>query len=368
MDDDALTFVLFDKTGGFLRQVTSGNGASADLVPNGISTAQITVDDDDPLAAYAVDGVRCGVRFRGVERMRGRVSSTPGRGPDGTITFHVQSDARKFWEWQGWPVPSAPLTEQTSEYRSYSGPSETVFKSALAENIARLGVPWTVGLDLGRGTSTRADLRFHPLGDKLLDPLTRDRLVVVISYAADGTPHVDVRAASTVAGVITPATGVLDGYTFDRGAPTVTRVVVGGRGEGVDREFVQVIDTALESDWGDLIEGFADARNTEAGADLTIDAADALRDGAPTAGATLDLIETDRLRYGDHFIEGDLVRVAVGPLDVTEQITLVTIDDSPSDGVVVTPKVGAVEPDDTDTLLAQQISRLARGARDQGRR
>ncbi|MGK4422132.1 Gp37-like protein, partial [Klebsiella pneumoniae] len=89
-----------------------------------------------------------------------------------------------------------------------------------------------------------------------------------------------------------------EGYSFERTGPTATRVIVGGRNEGVDREFVEFRDTALETDWGDIIEVFKDARNTEEGADLTVDAREALAEGRPTSGISTTLNETDRFRYG----------------------------------------------------------------------
>lgn len=371
MDDlDGLRFVLYDKAGVFRRSIMGAESA-ADLLVNGISTAEITLDDDHVAAVDVVTpGMRCAIEFRGKERFRGRIQSTPGAGPEGTITARVESDLRKFWDWYGWPVPSAPLNAQTSEYRVYTGPSESVFKTAVSENIARLGVPWTVAPTLGRGSTSRAELRMHPLADKLLPLLDADGLVVVLSYADSGPGvTVDIREGNTVTGVLTIESGVPDGYEFTTEAPTATRVIVGGRGEGIEREFVQVIDAAREAEWGDIIESFKDARNTEEGSDISGDGLEVLAEGAPRVGIATQLVETERFMFGTTYDVGDFVAVRLGPVESLEQITGVSITETADEGVVVTPHIGEADVSaDTDVALARAVASLARGVRDSGRR
>ncbi|MDF2992094.1 MAG: ArV2 [Microbacterium sp.] len=365
---DGLRFVLYDKASTYRRQL-SGVEATADFLPNQIPVASFTVDDDHPAAdAMADDGARCGVWFRGVERFRGAIVSTPGEGPEGTLTAHVEGDVRKLWDWLGWQVPGAPLNAQSAEYRVYTGAPETVFKQALAENFARLDVPWTVAPDLGRGGApVRVEFRMHPLADNLIPVLDAAGLVVVLSYTDEGVT-VDVREPDTVAGILTLESGVPDAYKFQRSAPTVTRVVVGGRGEGVEREFVEVIDADREAAWGDIIEGFTDARNTEEGSDIAIDGQQALAEGAPRAGVSTTLVETKRFQYGTTYIEGDLVHVKVGPVDIEQRLS-VSVTETAEGGVDVVPHIGELEDsEDVDVQLAQQITRLQRAVRDQGRR
>src|SRR5690606_14599077 len=122
-----------------------------------------------------------------------------------------------------------------------------------------------------------------------------------------------------------------------------------------------------ETAWGDIIETFKDSRMADAGADMSIDAAEALANGAPTAGVSMQLQESAKFRFGTTFLTGDRVRVKVGPLDLVERITLVRVEDSPGDGVVVTPHLGSIE-DSPDAQLGAQVAGLARGIRDAGRR
>lgn len=365
MSDDGLRFVIYDKTGAFRRQV-AGVDATVDMAPNAVPTASFTLDDDDPtLSAVVSNGARCAVWFRGAERFRGLIRETPGEGPRGTVTAHVRGDLRKLWEWQGRPIPGAPVNAQTSAYRVLRGPSETVFKTALAENFARLGVPWAIAPSQGRGSQTEANLRFHPLAEKLIPALTADDLVVVLAYNATQVV-VDVRQSRLVPGVLTEESGIPEEYSFERSGPTVTRVIVGGRNEGAAREFVEVRDAALEADWNDIIEGFRDARNTEEGSDLTVDGREALAEGHPAAGISTRLNETPRFRFGTTYDYGDRVTVRVGPIERIQPVS-VAITETATEGVVVTPRIGDVDGDTTDAF-ARDIARLARGIRDTGRR
>ncbi len=368
---DGLKFVIYDKTSAFRRDLT-GLHSSADLLVNGISTAQFVLDDDHfAVADVVAEGARCGVWFRGAERFRGRISSIAGEGPKGTITATVEDDMRRLWTTQGWPVPSAPLNAQTSEYRVYTGPSETVFKTAVSENaVARLGRPWVLATSAGRGSAARAELRFHPLGDKLVPLLDADGLIIMMTHDEDSdVVTIDVRAGVVRPGVLTPQSGVIDSYKYRMTAATGTRITVGGRGEGVDRELVRVIDTARESATGEVDEIWADARNTEAGTDLTVDGAESLAEAAARVGISAELVETDKFRLWSTHDPGDFVHVRIGAVDSVEQIRGVSITDSPSDGVVVTPHIGEVDASaDDDIELARSVARLARGFRDAGRR
>lgn len=362
---DEIEFVIFDKNDAFRRKLVAQQ-STAELPVNATPWAEFTLDDDhEALVDVAAEGARCAYRFRGVEWFRGRVSATPGDGPVGSVTARVEGDFRKLWDWQGWPKPAAVVTAQDTDYARYTGPSETVFKNALAANFVRLGVPWSVAPTLGRGSSARSEFRFHPLAEKTIPALDSDYLIVVIRYEPD--PVVDVRVADLIAGELSDLTGVLEQYTWTRGAPSATRVVVGGEGEKELRRLFQKIDTARETAWGDIIETFKDSRMSDEGADLSIDADEALAEGAPTVGVAMQLQESERFRFGSTFLVGDRVPVRVGPLDLVEQITLVRIEESADDGVIVTPHLGSIE-DSPDAELGAQVAGLARGMRDAGRR
>lgn len=365
MDErERLEFVVYSKTSAFRRQFVADG--TAELIANDICTATFQLEDDHIAAADVVaKGARCAVLFRGVERMRGILAARRGTGPAGTITASVESDIRKLWDWQMWPEPDAAIDAQTNEYRRYTGASETAFKLALQETIDRLGIDWEVATTHGWGSTVRVDARFHYIGEMFIPLLTADNLIVVITYdPADGHPIVDVRQAATVTGVLTVDSGIPDSYEYSDAAPTATRAVVGGRGEGVDRELVQVIDTARENDWADIVEIFVDARNTDEVSDISEDGNLALADAGPVVSLATTLVESERFEYGTTFLEGDLVPYEIAPLEPgSESIKSVSIVQN-EDGVTVTPTIGQVDADDTDVELGLQVEKLAGHVRD----
>ena len=358
--------MVYDRTGRYKRDF-AGVDASADMDPNVIPTSAFTIDDNhDAIDAISEKGARCAVWFRGEEQFRGIVHDLRGSGPRGRVTANIRGDLRKLWHWHGRPVPTAEVTAQTVEYATYSGTSEENFKAALEANLVRLGVPWTVEPSRGLGKPTTAQLRFHPLADKLLPALTEHNLMVVLTYDDAYRVHVDVRESKLLLGVLTHESGISDSYTYERVEPTATRVIVGGRKEGVEREFAEVRDPALEADWGDVIESFQDARNLEEGSDLSAEGRETLAAAGITSGVSSVLAETDAFRFLKTYRVGDRVRVQVGPVDREQQIG-VGITETAEEGVRVTPRIGEIS-ESTNAVLAAQIARLAKTQRDAGRR
>ncbi|MCC2031836.1 siphovirus ReqiPepy6 Gp37-like family protein [Microbacterium allomyrinae] len=354
-----LQFVLLDKTSTFIRLITP-NTSHVELLWDAVSFAELEFDDDDPIWAAVADGARVRALFDGQPVMCGPVITRRGNAPMGSSTMLVEDDFRMFRS-LGWPNPASPLTAQTSEYRRYSGPTETIVKTACQELSDRLGLGWTITPTLGRGTSQRIELRMHPLVDKFTVPLKADRLTWTIS---DGV--VDVVDGDTFPRVLTPDSGVLGNYRWEISYPEATRVVVGGEGEGTDRLFQQFIDTTREAHWGSVVDVFKDSRMAQGITDLSTDGAEALAEGAPKVSVSTDLIENSWFRFGRYHV-GDKVAVNIGPIDTVEVITRVVMDDGPADGLVVVPHLGEAA-DTPDDKTAAAIASLARGVRDQEKR
>lgn len=362
-----LEFVAYDKTETFRRQFAASD-SSADLLWNDTSLATFALDDDHAaVPALTAPGARCRVMLDGGSLFRGRVARSPGTGPTGQITFAVESDMRKFKDWFGWPKPSASITAQDVEYDVHTGTSEDVFVAAVSANVARLGVPWTVTASAGRGSSARAELRFHTLAEKLFPLISADRLGVVLTYGAGRAVAVSLRTPKTIAGVLNADTGVLDAYSYERWAPSATRVIGGGREEGVDREFILDIDSDREDDWGDVIEIFKDLRNTEVGADLSIETGAALAETGPGVSMSMDLTETKRFGFRTHYELGDVLPFDIAGQQGSEVITRVTIADTVSNGVTITPHIGDTNVDPLARLGAR-VAELRGRLRDLGRR
>lgn len=366
---DGLSFVIRDKSNVFQRKVVAHRGAEADLVWNGVSTAFFVVDDDDEaLPAILAEGARCDVWNGDVHEFRGWIGATPGAGPIGHVTVYVEEFTQSLNEWQGWPVPSAAFDAQVEDHREYTGPLETVVKSAISENVARIGgaADWVVTPSTGRGPDSKIIFRFDFLGDLLWQPLKEARLGLVLSYPDDVTT-LDLRTPQTVGGELDVSSGRIDGFDFSRRGATSTRALIGGRGEGAERELLELVDTARETALGRVIETWGDARNNDEGADLTPEAQALIDEGVATTSISMELTEQPGFKFHSTYEVGDIVPVKIGDLESTEVITRVLVKDDPDSGITVTPTVGDVITDEIQ-VLANQLSRLQKRARSQGRR
>jgi hypothetical protein len=364
-----LRFIVTSKTHQYLGTLFAKR-ATVELGWNRTSLAEFTVDDDHRLLPNLVTpGCRVRVLLDGVQEMSGLVETVDGTFPKGEVTTTVKSDFQMLYYALAWPKPAAAITAQTDEYRVYTGVSETVAKLAIAEANTRLSLGWTIPATAGLGSSTRVETRFHPLPDRILDPLILDRLQLTVERNAAGAVTVDISEGTEFNTPITLESGLLVAGSWSRQAPTVTRVIVGGAGEGVARELEQFTagGSALETAWGIKREVFRDARSSDVGADLSTDATKAFGEGAVKASLSASLSETSFFQYRNGYVLGDIVTVDVGTVEVSEVISTVLIEDDDKQGLRITPSIGDVS-DSVEKRFVTMVAGLARGTRDQGRK
>lgn len=369
MVDHDLRFIVTDKAHQYQGTVFAKR-AEVELGWNRTSRCEFTVDDDHRLLpALVADGARVRVMLDGVQEMAGLVENVGGSFPQGEVKVTAFSDFQMLYYALAWPKPAAAIGSQTDEYRKYSGVSETVAKLAISEANTRLSLGWTIPATAGLGTSTRVETRFHPLPDRILEPLIADRLQLRVDRDEAGAVTVDVTEGTEYTTPITLVSGLLVGGSWSREAPTVTRVIVGGTGEGTARELAEYTagGAALETAWGITREVFKDARSSEAGADLSTDATKAFAEGATKASLSATLSESSWWRYRNGYVLGDIVTVDVGTVQVAEVISTVLIEDDDKNGLRITPSIGEVA-DSTEKRFVRQVAGLARGIRDQGRK
>ncbi|MDO5743500.1 MAG: hypothetical protein Q4P23_03445 [Micrococcaceae bacterium] len=278
------------------------------------------------------------------------------------LTFSVEDDFRILHNWLAWPKPAAPLTGQNVEYRSITGPAETVVKTIMAENAARLGFPLTVATDLGRGASGTYTFRFHPAYDRLFPAIDQAGIGVTVRQI-DGGLLLDCYTPRDYPHILSPEAGTVLGGTYSLAAPTATRVVVGGQGEGVARTFKGFPDTARETAWTDIIETFQDARDSSVGDIYAERAAESLAEGAPLSGLSLELSETPHFSYGqDGIRQGDRVSALIDGQTFTDTLREARLSWD-KDGDQATPIIGE-RSDDPDIRLARRLRSLQRDNND----
>ena len=343
-------------------------GRPADLKPvirhNMMSTSTFKIDADDLRAPDLMEpGARVMIYRHGEFQMSGPVRVSGGDfTAAASLTFTVEDDFRILHNWLAWPVPTAPLTGQNVEYRSITGPAETVVKTVMRENAARLGFPLTIAPDQGRGASGKYTFRFHPAYDRLFPAVDQAGIGVTVRQDGRGL-LLDCYTPRDYPHRLSPENGTVTGGSYSLAGPKTTRVVVGGQGEGVDREFKGFAEPARETEWNDIIETLQDARDSSSGDVYADRATQTLAEGAPLAGLSLELTETKHFRFGgDGLHVGDRVTASVrGQLftDVLREARL----SWDKDGDTATPVVGE-RTDDPDVALAKRLRALQRDNND----
>lgn len=372
---------VYDRDFEWVRQVPAPSQVTVTPRFNGVGTAEFTVPARNPaVPALLTPGARVVLELdtewdspQGApawhQLMSGPVRLHTAQGPErrATYTFRVEDDLRLLHRVLGWPVPSAPLADQSAAaYHTVTDPAETVLKTFVSANaVDRLGLPVVVAPDLGRGATITVSMRMHPLADRLLPAVEQAGLGITVRQTGTSL-EVDVFEPAPYARPLSEASGALRDWQLSAAGPDTTRVVVGGAGEGTDRIFQQVTAPALEVEWGDVVETFRDARDTDDGAVMDARGREVLAAGAPTSGFSVTLADTPGLRYGRDFTVGSLVTVDVAGTPVTDVLRQVVLTWTPRMGLRSRPAIGE-RRDDPDYALARLLTGINRTIRTLGR-
>jgi hypothetical protein len=313
--------------------------------------------------------------------MSGYVDRIRGKGPSKQALFEVDidDDFRVLQDVLGWVLPSAAITDQGtgSDDWTMTGPAESVLKAAVQANaVGRLAMPLTCATDQGRGATVTANLRFHPLYDRLfpvVDGAGVEAAGIGVTVAQVGDHLVlDVFEPAVYPRDLTETSGVITEWNYTYQAPTATRVAVGGSGEAQLRSFRTVADTAREAASGRIIERFRDARDVAQDDPnmvplLYARGQETLDEGAEAVGLSVTLSQTANFRYLTSVRVGDQVTMRVaGSLVITDRLSEATLSWTYDDGWKATPRVGQ-RADEHDGGLARGLRTLARTLANQNR-
>lgn len=199
--------------------------------------------------------------------------------------------------------------------------------------------------------------------DRLFPRVDQAGIGVDVKHAGNGLV-LDVYEPRIYPHVLSPEAGTVIGGSYSLAAPTATRVVVGGQGEGVDREFRTFIDTAREAEWGMVIETLVDARDSSVGDVFAERAAEVLAEGAPKSGLSLELSETPDFKYdGENLRVGDIVPARIGGQIFTDTLREAKLTGGGGNGDLSTPVIGE-RTDDPTAAIAKQLRALRRADND----
>ena len=365
---------VYDKAFAYQGTVGAPQALTVTVRHNQQSTAQLVVPATCPrLLDLMAHGARVVITYEGAHLMSGVVRSGSARGPSpaATFTFQVQDDWALFQRLLAWPVPANALTSQNVEYETRTGAAETVLKGIVTANKSRSVPTVTVATDLGRGSSITVSNRFHPVADRTIPLVDAAGIGTTVRQVGSGLT-VDCYATATYPRTLTEASGVVQEWEWSWKDPAATRVIAGGKGEGVARAFRSRTASATETAYGYSWESFKDATDGDTDADLDLRGDQHLAEAAATAGLKVTLSETSIFRYdptGQRGVRvGDLVTVETAPgVTVTDVLRECTLSWSADDGVKVTPQVGD-RSDDPTLALTSAFASLARQLRTVTRR
>jgi hypothetical protein len=213
-------------------------------------------------------GARLVIDYDGTFLMSGYVDGRVGEGPNvsATATFRLVDDFQLLFNVLGWPNPTGSITDQgaVTSYSKVSGPAESVVKRFVTLNaVNRLEVPHVrVAPDQHRGDTITVKMRMHPLAERLYPAVDQAGIGITVRQL-NGSDSIVVDCYETVthANALTEESGTVTKWGWSWDAPTASRGVLGGGGEGTDREYRLTRDATREDQWGWVREAFIDARD-----------------------------------------------------------------------------------------------------------
>ncbi len=308
-------------------------------------------------------------------------------GPDGVLLsgpvlsarlVQSQDDIEGAWEIEGsddtlilqerlaYPEPANPdVATQALTNDIRLGNAETVLKGYIDSNLVsgpsvRRVAGLSVATNLNRGDTVRGNARFSNLQTLLYDLAQSGGIGYDIkqdntSLVFDVYEPVD-RSASVRLDI---ENNRLRSSEFAYAAPLLTRAIVGGAGEALDRLFREVNtseSTEAEVLWGRRIEQFIDDRGTEDVDQIDQKGFEALVDDGKTR-ITLSVTPADNLTmlYGVDWGLGDTITVVVNDIEATAVVYEVGLAIQ-ADGVYLAATVGNPTPQTFESRLAAQQS------------
>lgn len=292
--------------------------------------------------------------------------------PEGTWTITGVDDSVILNDRLAYPSPGvSDVAAQTVANDVRTGSAETVLKQYVTYNIGpsatavRKIANLTVETDANRGNAVTGSARFETLQD-LFYPLAQTG---GIGYTVEqvGTNlqfqvYVPQNRTSTIR--MDLQNGKLSKTDYAYVSPKLTRAVVGGQGESIERIFYEATNTdsvAAETLWNRRIESFTDSRNTAVTAELQQAGQEALVDKGKTI-VNLSVVPSDdiNMRYGYDWGLGDEVAVIIGDIEASATVTEVAIGIE-SDGVRIIATVGTPTPLNFESkLIAASQSQAVR--------
>lgn len=317
----------------------------AELTLNGVGEWTLTLPSAHRLAAelrtpgagIIVSHITQGVLFSGP--MAAHKTTTTKRYPNGQLVVTGVTDDVILFNTQAFPSPAvADPAAQTAAYDTRTGAAQTVMRAFVNANIgpaAPVGRKIslvTLASDGALGGAVTVSARFDRLGD-VLAALATPRNLWFRLVQVEAALEFQVFECEDLTGEVRLdiVNGTVSGQTAETQAPVVTRAIVAGQGEGIDRQFVQRTtagSVAAEAEWGPWaqVEQFIDQRQTNVVGELNQAGDDALAVGgvARTALASVPGA-SPTMTFPGQWRMGSIIAVVVNGAEVAETVTSVDL-------------------------------------------
>lgn len=349
-----------------IGEITEYQSLHLNLVFNDVSSWQLVLDADAPLAA---DVSRFGwgiiVTRDDVPVLSGFVSDVEREwsvSDDGEVTDTLNitgvDDTWLLFTRLAYPVPfGPPYTSQAYDVRT--GIASTVMRDYVANNaagaahVARGYSTLDVDDDPLLGLTVTGRARFQHLTGLLQSLATAGGglgfRVLQTGERANFEVYQPVDRSASVR--FTPDTGTLRRYRYRKALPEANYVLVGGSGEGTARVIVEGEDTASRTEHN-RIEQFRDRRDTADTTELQQAVSEELANFASKIELEFEPIDTPQQRFLDHYGLGDLVTVEAGEDRVQQAIRSVKIGLTGA-GLQIVPTLGTPGPVGQPSFFAQ---------------
>lgn len=290
----------------------------------------------------------------------------------GSVTVSGVDDLYLLEDRETYPDPTAASTAQTlTAYDVRSGAGETVLKGYVDANTgtaarAERRVPGvTVAASLGRGGPAPEQSRWENLLEVAQRVAEKAGLVFTIDRDGVGGRVFDVRVPVVQEDVLLSSSNgsITDGES-GLTAPTATRAIMLGKGEGTARtvrEVTTALSLAAEVEWGRRIERSVDRRDADDPAILDADGAEELAGATASGALSVTIADTALVQWRKQYEIGDFlpwVYRGVEQLDAVQEVKVSATPETTRVAPTLGPNVPITGPNADMYARLRRLERL----------
>ena len=281
--------------------------------------------------------------------------------PEGVWVIEGTDDSLIFSDRLAYPYPSeADVSLQAEAYHSLSGDAESVLKGYVDANLVsgpaeRSVAGLTIAENQNRGEQVIASARFDVMQELFFGIAQSGGLGYRLYQDGDELVF-DVYEPQDVSSLVRMdiANGLLTSTEYVYSSPALTRAIIGGAGESVERLFYEGTtsdSSSAELLWSRRVERFIDSRGNQTTEEFEQVALENLVDGGKTQ-VQLSVVPSDSetMMFGYDWSLGDTIAVVVNDIQAKAVVTEVGIAIE-QDGVYIAATVGTPLPSTFEAKL-----------------